>query len=132
RQSVENLEAPQRYVATLANPLQTQRRLMHQLECQTRFDPRRGLLRPPAEQIPCTQAKMFWDQQPQAHHGVANLVSQALSDAALDAERIAVDVPDQLTGDLCRDLFGHHARAEFVEFFFEARTRRRSVPRYGC
>jgi hypothetical protein len=66
RKSVEDLEAAQRYAATLAKSLEAQGGLMHQLQRQTRFDPHGGLLRPAAEQVPRSQAEMFRDQQPQA------------------------------------------------------------------
>jgi hypothetical protein len=53
---------------------------------------------------------MFRDQQPQAQHGVTDLVGQSLSDAAFNAQRIAVGGPHQFAGDLSGDLFRHHPR----------------------
>jgi hypothetical protein len=111
-------------VPSLADSLDAQGGLVDQLQGQSGLDPHRGLLRPAAQQVPGAQPEMFRDQQPQAHHGVTDLVGESLSHAALEADRIAVARTNQLAGELGRDLFGCPARPATVEFFFVARIRR--------
>ena len=123
RKPVQNLEAAEHDITALAGSLQAQGRLVDQLHGQSRFGPHGRLPRPTAQQVPGAQAEVFRDQQPQAHRRVTDLVGESLSNAALDAERIAVDVPNRLARDPGHDLFGHHARTALVEFFFEARIR---------
>jgi len=124
RKSVQGLEAAERDVPSLADSLQAERRLVDHLQGQPRLDPHAGLSCPTAEQVPRAQPEMFRDQQPQADHGVSDFVGESLSNAAFDAERIAVRVPNHLAGDLRRDLFGLPARTALREFLFERRIRR--------
>ena len=123
RKSVEQLEATESNTPSLAEAPQAQGRLVHQLQGQSRLDPRPRLAGPPAQQIPCAQAEVFGDQQPQARHGITDLVGESLSYAAFDAERIAIDLADETPGALDLDFFGHHTRTAFVEFFFAGRIR---------
>jgi hypothetical protein len=75
---------------------------------------------------------VFRNQQPEASHAVGNLIGQPLTNAAFDAERIAVDVPDQFLADSRLDAFRRKAWTAPVEFFFEGRSRPARAPRCGC
>lgn len=92
----------------------------------------RGLLRPSPQQVPTSQTQMFRDQQPQTGHVVADLIGQPLPDPALDAERIAGDVPNHSLSDPRLDLLVFQARAAPVEFFFAGRSRSARAGRCGC
>ncbi len=131
-QSVEGLEAAERQATPRAEPVAAQRRFMHQLQRQARFDPLGGLLRPGAEQVPRPQPQVFCDQQPEARHVVADLIGQPLADAAFNAPRIAFDVLDQFVSEPRLDGFAFRPGAEPVEFFFAGRTRPAPFPRCGC
>ena len=61
-QSVERLESAERQASPLAEPVGAQRRLVDQLQRQSRFDPLRCLVRPSTQQIPRSQSQMFRDQ----------------------------------------------------------------------
>ena len=114
-----------------AEPVGTQRRFMHQLECQPGLDVFRGPPRPSPQQVPGPQPEVFRDQQPQAGHVVADLIGQSLSHAAFDAQRIAVDVPYHFLADPRRHGLGLESWPTAVEFFFAGRTRPARVPRCG-
>ena len=105
---------------------------MDQLQRQTRRDTLRGLSRPSPQQVPGPQTQVFRDQQPQAGHVVADLIGQPLPDPALDADRIAGDLPDHSLRDPRLDRFAFPPWAALVEFFFEARSRSTRVERFGC
>ena len=124
RKSIEDLEAAEGQTPSLADPLEAQGRLVDQLHGQSRLEPHSGLSRPTAQQVPRAQPEVFRNQQPQAHRGVTDLVGESLSDAAFEADRIAVGLTNHLTADLGRDLFGGPARPAAVEFFFAGHTRR--------
>ena len=61
-QTMRELEALLRERAALARSGGAQRRLVNQLECETRFDTLAGLAGPPTEQIPGSQAQVLGDQ----------------------------------------------------------------------
>lgn len=124
RKPIEHLETSQSDAPSFAGSPETQGRLVDQLQGQSRFDPRGRLLRPAAQQVPCAQPEVFWNQEPQAYGGVADFIGESLSDAAFEADRIAVGLTNHLTADLSRDLFGCPARPAPVEFFFAGHTRR--------
>ncbi len=99
------------------------RRLVDQLQSQTRFDAFRASGGPAAYQVPGSQAEKFGDEQPQPGQVSHDLVGEQLPHASLDAFRVARYGLGAFLGDLCFD-GGLSIRSVAIEFFFEGRTPR--------
>ena len=99
------------------------RRLVDQLQSQTRFDAFRALRGPAAYQVPGSQAEQFGDKQPQPGQVSHDLVGEQLPHASLDAFRVARYRLGAFLGGLCFD-GGLSIRSVAIEFFFEGRTPR--------
>ena len=120
RQPVEGFEAAERQAASLSEPVGAERGFMHQLQCQPRSRALRRLPGPRAQQVPGSQTQVLRDQQPQAQGVVVDLIGEPLSNSALKAERIAVDVTHHVVAEPRFELLSHLARTTPVEFFLQA------------
>ena len=97
---------------------------MYELERQAGLNGIRRCTCPRAEQVPGPEAKVFGDEQPQAHQSSGNFAGQYVSYAPLDALGIA-----RSGTTLSLRLAGFHfelcsIRTKFVEFFFGAQILR--------
>lgn len=119
--------------AVRANPGSADCRFMHQLHGQSGFHSFGWLSRPPTKQVPRSQSQMFGDQKPDTSQIARDLISEKLTHAALNTERIARQRLRTLSTGTCFQGPGwFRTRAALIEFFFEARSRQSLVRRCVC
>ena len=96
---------------------------MDQLHAQTRFDCGSGFAGPTTQQIPCSQAQMLGDQQPDADHVAHGFVAEQLPDGSFDTARISRFGATLCFGSLGINQLWFGVGKRNVEFFFEGRNR---------
>jgi hypothetical protein len=107
----------------LAQTVDAERRLVHQMQGHARPERLALALAPGAEQIPGSQAQMLGSQEPNSDLVARNFVGQQLANFSLEAGRIARLKEFLTAGALRLDLLGCRSRARGVEFFFANRSR---------
>lgn len=105
---------------------------MHHLQGQARVHVLRWVPGPTAQQVPCPQAQMLGDQQPQPDHVARDLVGQQVADVAFDGGRVCGFRPHCLFGALAVNRDGVAVGSIFEEFFFAGRMRRRCDQCFVC
>lgn len=122
RQAVEQIESLLSEAPGGAKVADPQGRFVDQLQRETGRKICWGRAGPLFQQVPCPEAQMFGDEQPEAHEVAGYLIGQQLTDAAFDAYGIGGFAavfppgPEGLQHDRRPE------RMELIEFFFGVRS----------
>ena len=95
---------------------------MHELQGDPGFDVRGLAVGPSLEQVPSSQAQMFWDKEPDADHVTHDFITEQLSDMGFQAAGISRFRALSVLGSLTVNGFRWRGRERQMKFFFAART----------